>query len=110
MIQRGWTRLKNEIPIEQAAYQPGRSTTEQVFCVKVLAEKAITTSNYKIFILMLDMSKAFDSINRKKLMTYLSEILNEDEMYMMNLLINDITINVKYGNEQGKDIRTNVDL
>ena len=42
MIQRCWDRPKNEIPVEQAAYQPGRSTAEQVFCVKTIAEKAIS--------------------------------------------------------------------
>ena len=107
MIDRCWTRLKGEIPIEQAAYQLGRSTTEQVFCVKTLAEKAITTSDYTIYILMLDMSKAFDSINRKKLLIYLSEILTESEMYIMNLLINDVIINVHFGEEKGENIFTN---
>ena len=108
MIERCWTRLKSQIPIEQAAYQPGRSTTEQVFCIKMLAEKAITTTNYNIFILMLDMSKAFDSINRKKLMSYLREILTESEVYMMNILINDIVLNVFVGQESGDKIFTNV--
>ena len=105
MIDRCWTRLKGEIPIEQAAYQPGKSTTEQVFCVKTLAEKAITTSDYTIY---LDMSKAFDSINRKKLLIYLSEILTESEMYIMNLLINDVIINVHFGEEKGEIIFTNI--
>ena len=81
MIERCWTRLKSQIPIDQGAYQPERSTTEQVFCMKMLAEKAITTSDYTIYILMLDMSKAFDSIDRKKLMSYLREILTESELY-----------------------------
>ena len=84
MIKRCWTRLKSQIPKDQAAYRPGMSTTEQVFSLKMHAEKAITTNNYTIFILMLDMSKAFDSIDRKKLMGYLREILTESELYMMN--------------------------
>ena len=106
MIERCWTRLK--IPKDQAAYQPGRSTTEQVFCLKMLAEKAITTNNYTIFILMLDMSKAFDSIDRKKLMGYLREILTESERYMMHLLINDVVLNVFVGGESGKNVFTNI--
>ena len=108
MIERCWDRMKTQIPIEQAAYQPGRSTTEQVFCIKTLAEKAITTDDFTIFILMLDMSKAFDSIDRRKLMEYLSEILEDDELYMLNLLINDVVINVEMGEEKGKNIHTNV--
>ena len=61
-----WERPKTHIPPSQAAYQSGRSTTERVFTLKILAEKAITSENHDIFILMLDMSKAFDTVNRSK--------------------------------------------
>ena len=54
------------------------------------------------------MSKAFDSINRHKLMSYLSEILTQSEVYMMIILINDVIINVVMGNEIGIDILTNI--
>ena len=57
---------------------------------------------------MLDMSKAFDSIDRKKLMRYLREFLTESELYMMNLLINDVVLNVFVGGESGKNIFTNI--
>ena len=56
-------KLDAEIPLSQAAYRAGRSTTEHVFAAKVLVEKAITSANYPIDLLMLDMLKAFDTIN-----------------------------------------------
>ena len=65
IIRRTWNRLKKHIPLEQSAYQPGRSTTEQVFAVKILAEKAILGNDYKLHLLLLDMSKAFDTVDRK---------------------------------------------
>ena len=45
LIRRTWERIQTKIGKDQAAYQAGRSTTEQVFAIKILAEKAITTSN-----------------------------------------------------------------
>ncbi len=48
------------IPPKQAAYQQGRSTTENLHAVKLLAEKAILATDYHIHLLQLDMSKAFD--------------------------------------------------
>ena len=108
IIDRTWERLKTAIPKEQAAYQAGRSTTEQVYTIKTLVEKAITTSNYEIFLLMFDMSKAFDTVNRNKLMELLEDLLDEDEIYIMNLLIMDVVMNVKLGDEEGEDITTNV--
>ena len=55
-------KLDAEIPPSQAAYRAGRSSTEYVFAAKVLMEKAITSANYPIHLLMLDMSKAFDTV------------------------------------------------
>ena len=65
MMKRIWNRLSKDIPTEQAAYQPGRGTTEHVWAVKMITEKAIISSNYKIYLILLDMSKAFDTVNRK---------------------------------------------
>ena len=49
-------KLDAEIPPSQAAYRAGRSTAEHVFAAKVLVEKAITSANYPIHLLMLDVS------------------------------------------------------
>ena len=94
------------IPLSQSAYQKGRSTTEQVFCIKLLAEKAITSENYDIFLLLLDMSKAFDTVNRSKLMKILKDILTPSELHMMHLLVNDVILNVSIGSNIGEDILT----
>ena len=110
LIDRCWDRLKAKIPAEQAAYQNGRSTTEIVFSLKIMAEKAITSENYTIFVLMLDMSKAFDTVNRPKLMNILKELLTESELFMMHVLINDVILNVRIGSKIGRDILTAIGI
>ena len=65
--------------ISQAAYSPGRSTTELVFTFKIVAEKAICVENFTLYLLMLDMSRVFDSIDRGILLKGLSGILESDE-------------------------------
>ena len=62
-------RIVDELDAE---IPPGRSTTEQIFAAKVLVEKNITSSKYSIRLLMLDMSKAFDTINWSTLMQELA--------------------------------------
>ena len=52
----------------QAAYIPGRGTTEHVMAMKLLIEKAINASDYELLIRLPDMPKAFDIINHSKLM------------------------------------------
>ena len=95
LIDRCWECMKTHIPPSQAAYQKGRSTTEQVLTIKLLAEKAITSENFDIFLLLLDMSKAFDTVNRSKLMNILKDILTPNELHIMHLLVNDVILNVR---------------
>ena len=110
LINRCWERMKTHIPLNQAAYQGGRSTTEQVFAIKLLTEKAITSENYNIFLLLLDMSKAFDTVNRPKLMKMLENILTKCELHMMHLLINDVILTVKIGDKTGTNILTQIGI
>ena len=65
------------MPLSKAAYIKERSTTEHVFAMKIPCEKAITSCDYSTHILLLDMTKAFDTINREhlyKLVRYPSSI------------------------------------
>ena len=64
MLERINNKIDDNIPNSQAAYRGGRSTTKQMFTIKLMAEKAITSSNYTVMLLMMDMSKACDSIHR----------------------------------------------
>ena len=77
------------------SYQPGRRTTVHVWAVKMITEKAIISSNYKIYLILLDMSKAFDTVNRKILFDHLEETLAPDELYIMSRLTNNTEIQVK---------------
>ena len=63
MIDRLWEKISKNITKDQAAYQPGRSTTEQVFAVKMICDKAITSNDYTAYLLLLDMSKVFDTVD-----------------------------------------------
>ena len=74
-MKRIGVKIDREIPITQAAYRSGRSTTEHVFACKILAEKAATSKDFGIHFLLIDMSKAFDSIIRSELIKDLSKIL-----------------------------------
>ena len=85
MLDCTWNHLKNEIPLKQAAYQPGQSTTENVHAIKLLAEKAILSSDYHIYLLLRVMSKAFDTVDRKILFGHLEELLDEDELYILHI-------------------------
>src|SRR2546425_3691870 len=95
IIQRISSRIDSHIPITQSAYRKGRSTTENVFAFKVLSEKAVTEENSELNIRMIDMSKAFDNINRVELLKDLKKILRDDELHIIKILINEVQLQVK---------------
>ena len=109
MMKRIWNCLSKDIPTEQAAYQPG-GTTEHVWAVKMITEKATISSNYKIYLILLDMSQAFDTVNRKILFDHLEETLAPDELYIMSRLINNPEIQVKVCQEYGNRFKSTVGI
>ena len=82
--------------------QSGRSTTEHVYAIKLLAEMEITSQDLTIYLLMLDMSKAFDIVNRIKLFTILRTFLEDDELHIIKVLTENVILRVKIGNETGE--------
>ena len=94
MIKRISGEILTRIPVTQAAYQTRRSTT-----VKLLTEIAITHSNYTVHLLMLDMSKALDTVNQKTLFVIQSEIVDQDELHILKLLTEDVKLQIKIEKE-----------
>ena len=101
-IKRISDKVDSIILLSQAACKKGRSTTEHVFAMKILCEKAITSCDYSTHILLLDMTKAFDTINREHLYKHLSDILDPDELNIMNILLKDVTQQVKNNITKGQ--------
>ena len=100
--------MKGHISKDQAAYQKGRNTTKQVLYVKFLLGKAITSENYNLIIIMIDVSKAFDTGNQNTLLEKLETILDESEMRMMYLLIHNVKLKVRVGRSLEEEILTNI--
>lgn len=108
LIRRIGERVDSHIPHTQAAYRAGRGTTEQLLTIKLLAEKAATTPNYETSLLMMDMSKAFDRVERQTVLEDLKQILHEDELHMIKILIQDVKLVVKIDKTTGKEFETNI--
>ena len=98
-------KLDAEIPPPQAACRAGRSTTEHVFTAKVLAEKTMTSANYPIRLLMLDISKDLDTANRSTLMQELTKVLDPDELHIINVLTNT-QLKIRCGKEKREVFET----
>ena len=56
-------KLDAEIPPSKVAFRAGRNTTENAFHSKGIGGKGHHITNHSIYLLMLNMSKAFDTVN-----------------------------------------------
>ena len=100
LLERATERLTRNLPNGQAAHQEYRSVTEQIFAIKLLIEKAFTSLNYHLWILLTDMIKPFDTVKRKILLEDLRNILDKDELHLCRLLIEDIKLCITCGKEK----------
>ena len=57
---------------------------------------------------MLDMSKAFDTIQRGTLINDLKPIINNDELHLISILIDNVSYNVKLDGQLGTPFTTNI--
>ena len=94
-------RLEVEIPPSQAAYRPNRSTTEHLCTSKLIIERTITARNKSAHIIILDMSKAIDSINRNQFIEDLRNITEKDELRIISTLLN-VSLSVRCENTLSK--------
>ena len=108
MMKRIGEKIDGEIPPSQAAYRKGRSTTEHVFSTKLVIERTLTSMNETVYLLMHDMSKAFDSINRTTLIKDLNKILQKDELHLVNKMLN-VELSVKRGSYNSEYFKTDTD-
>ena len=65
IMDRAGSRLDHKTPITQAAYKKEIPTTEHVFAAKMAIERTTNTRNETLHLVLLDISKAFDSIKKK---------------------------------------------
>ena len=77
----------------------------QVLTLKLLVEKAIMTSDFNIYVTLLDM-KAFDTVNHNTLFKNLETILDDDEIHLLAIITNRPEIKIKLENTTGDSFET----
>ena len=81
----------------QSGFRPNRSTTDVVWMHKYLAAHTQRIDS-EIHVLGTDLSAAFDTVNRAKLMNVLNSFLNADEVAMCAILLADTKLQIKIDN------------
>ena len=91
----------------QSAYRPGRSTADIVWTHRWLAARA-QKYDEEIHITGIDLSSAFDTILRQKLLDILETFLDEDEIRMIRLLLSNTTLEIKMNGVDTAPFESNI--
>lgn len=91
-------RIKNKVNSylapSHSGFRKGRSTSDAIWTHKFLIAHT-QRLNDEFTILGIDMSKAFDTVHRQKLIHLLGDILSDDELRMVRLLLSDTKLQIK---------------
>ena len=98
-------RLEAEILPSQASYRRNRSTAKHVFTSTLIIERTITIRNESACLIMLDMNKAFDSINRDQFIEDLRNTIETNEVHIISTLLN-VSLSVRCENTLSKVFET----
>ena len=86
--------MEEYLPNSQAAYRPTRSTTDIVWAHKIAIEQALKMKS-KQKIIGIDLSSAFDTINRKKLFETLESMIPFSEVRLIGFLLKETTVFIR---------------
>ena len=93
-LERIKEKVEKYLSANQSGFRPFRSTADVVWTHRWLAAKT-ALSNIDIKITGIDMSSAFDTINRKVLLEILEKFLDEDEIRIIQFLLSNTHISIK---------------
>ena len=107
VLERTKPKVENFLSRSQSAYRQFRSTSDIVWAHKWLIAR-VHMYQEKIYITGIDMSSAFDTIKREKLLEILSSFLNSDEIRMIRLLLSNTTLKIKLNNVNTEPFESNI--
>ena len=108
-------RIHNKTEEYIGSYKSGfrnrRSTTDIVWSHKWDIAKALTYRDVEYYILGIDLSQAFDTVDRPFLINVLEKILNNDEIIMIRKLLTNTRLKVRWnGNSTQTFFETNIGI
>ena len=107
VLNRMYDDVEKYLPSGQCGFRRKRSTTEVVFTyrwLRAIAERF----NQEIKIIGIDMSKAFDCINREKLMGIIKEITSSSNYRIVKYLLSNTTLVARISNVYGEKFGTSI--
>ena len=110
VLERIRPKVEKYLSPNQSGFRPCRSTADVVWTHRWLAAKT-QKERMKLKLTGIDMSAAFDTVDRRKLLKILKQIVDEDELRMIRFLLSNTTINIKInGSTEKHPFKSNIGI
>jgi exonuclease III len=106
-LQRIRPAVERFLPASQSGFRQNRSTADVVWMHKWLIARVMVAREL-IEVLGLDMSRAFDTLDRQMLLDELHAIIDEDSCRMVHILLDKTTLQAKIGRALSEPFETNL--
>ena len=100
-------KVDEYLSLSQSAYREKRSTDDIVWAYRWIIAKA-QKEKEKIYITGIDLSSAFDTIIREKLVIILERIIDKDKLKMVKFLLKDTKLQIKMSDVEPNTFDTNI--
>ena len=109
LLNRARAKIQAYVSLSQLGYLPGRSTTEAVWTMQWI-RATVERYEERFYILGLDLSKAFDCLDREELLRIFRDEVgaDEDEMRILRVLLADTSLRARIGKETGASFFTTI--
>ena len=107
LMDRTSNKINKYLSVNQSAYRRGRSTTDIVWAHRWIAAKC-QEENLTVYLTGIDMSSAFDTIYRHKIIDIASSIFDNDEMRILHLLLSETQLQLKIEGAKGTPFSSNI--
>jgi hypothetical protein len=94
VLQRIRPAVERFLPASQSGFRQNRSTADVIWMHKWLIAR-IMKAKEEVLVLGLDMSRAFDTLERQLLINGLREIIDEDSLRMVHVLLDKTNLQAK---------------
>ena len=107
VLERIYPTVDAFVTINQSGFRRSRSTSDIIWGYKWLISQ-VKKYQQEFVIMGIDLSKAFDCIDRTKLLDKLKELLTEDEYRIIKFLLSNTSLEVKINDGYGEKFGTTI--
>ena len=106
-LKRAEDELSTYLSHTQSAYRTGRMTTDIVWAYRWMLAK-VQEYEITIYVTGIDMSSAFDTMERNKLLDVVSQFMSEDNVRILRILLSNTSVELQIKGAESSAFKSNI--